>query len=278
MDRRNFLKGALLGGSLCLAGSAGPAAEREKTTIIDAHCHAGKGLNYGKNDPASDPWTTYNDPMWTLRRADEAGIDKTIIFPINNKTYEAANEEIASYVRRWPDRFIGFAKHDSATEAGKIRDMLRREVRELGLRGLKLHGVPSKEMVETAAELKIPILYHPPAVRDSLEVVKSYPEVSFILAHLGCFASRDWKEHVRAIEAAGQFPNLYLDTSSVVFFEYLERAAKELPAEKLIFGSDGPLVDSRVELYKIRLLKLPEAKEQLILSGNILRLLGSKGT
>lgn len=38
--------------------------------------------------------------------------------------------------------------------------------------------------------------------------------------------------------------------------------------------SDSPLVDSRVELYKIRLLRLPQEKEQLILGGNILRLLG----
>jgi hypothetical protein len=276
MDRRDFFKGVLLSSSLYLTEPAGAAQGQkgQQTIVIDAHCHAGKGMNYGKNDPPSDPWTTYNDPMWTLRRADEAGIDKTIIFPINNKTYEAANEEIASYVRRWPDRFIGFAKHDGKTEAGRIQDMLRREVRELGLRGLKLHGVPSREMVETAAELKIPILYHPPGVRESLEVVQSYPDVAFILAHLGSFASRDWKEHVRAIESAGRLANLYLDTSSVVFFEYLERAANELPAEKLIFGSDGPLVDSRVELYKIRLLKLPQAKERLILGGNILRLLG----
>ena len=275
MDRRDFFKGAFLSGSLCLAEPAHSAQtpEREQTAVIDAHCHAGRGMNYGKNEATSDPWTTYNDPMWTLRRAEEVGIDKTIIFPINNKTYEAANEEIASYVRRWPDRFIGFAKHDSGTEAGKIRNMLRREVRELGLKGLKLHGVPSEEMVETAAELKIPVLYHPSTVRESLEVVRSYPEVAFILAHLGSFASRDWTEHVQAIEAAKQLPNLYLDTSSVVFFGYLERAAQELPAEKLIFGSDGPLVDSRVELYKIRLLKLPQTKEQLILGGNILRLL-----
>ncbi len=275
MDRRDFLKSTLIGGSLCVAESAGSAqaSQREQIAVIDAHCHAGKGLNYGKNDSTSDPWTTYNDPMWTLRRAEEAGIDKTIIFPINNRTYEAANEEIASYVRRWPDKFIGFAKHDSGTEAGRIRDILRREVRELGLQGLKLHGVPSEEMVEAAAELKIPILYHPPTVRESLEVVQSHPDIAFILAHLGNFASRDWKEHVRAIEAAKQLPNLYLDTSSVVFFEYLEQAASELPAEKLIYGSDGPLVDSRVELYKIRLLKLPKAKEQLVLGGSILRLL-----
>jgi len=276
MHRRDFFKGILLSSPLYL-GAPVPTARTqgaEHPEVIDAHCHAGKGIDYGKNDPTSDPWTTYNDPMWTLRRAEEAGIDKTIIFPISNATYQEANEQIASYVRRWPDKFIGFAKHDSKTEAGKIRDMLRREVRELGLRGLKLHGIPTKEMVETAGELGIPILFHPPKVSDSLEVVQSYPEVSFILAHLGSFASRDWAEHVRATEAAKQLANLYLDTSSVVFFKYLERAARELPAEKLIFGSDGPLVDSRIELHKIRLLKLPQQKEQLILSGNIRRLLG----
>jgi predicted TIM-barrel fold metal-dependent hydrolase len=276
MDRRDFCSGAFLSTFLYVAGSASGTRtqESDRPTVIDAHCHAGKGMNDGKSDETSDPWTTYNDPRWTLTRAAEAGIDKTIIFPINNTTYREANEEIASYVRRWPDKFIGFAKHDSKTEAGKIRDMLRHEVLKLGLRGLKLHGIPTEEMVETAADLRIPILFHPPKVRDSLEVIESHPEVPFILAHLGCFASRDWREHVRAIEAAKRIANLYLDTSSVVFFKYLEQAAHELPAEKLIFGSDGPLVDSRVELYKIRLLRLPQEKERLILSGNILRLLG----
>jgi predicted TIM-barrel fold metal-dependent hydrolase len=105
--------------------------------------------------------------------------------------------------------------------------------------------------------------------------LESNPEVSFILAHLGCFASRNWREHVSAIEAAKRIANLYLDTSSVVFFKYPEQATHELPPEKLIFGSDGPLVDSRVELFKIQLLRLPKEKEQLILGGNILRLLGN---
>jgi len=41
----------------------------------------------------------------------------------------------------------------------------------------------------------------------------------------------------------------------------------------LIFGSDGPLVDSRVELYQIRLLWLPRDHEAKVLSGNLLRLL-----
>jgi predicted TIM-barrel fold metal-dependent hydrolase len=69
-------------------------------------------------------------------------------------------------------------------------------------------------------------------------------------------------------------PNLYLDTSGVVFFRYLEQAARELPAEKLLFGSDAPSVDARIELFKIRLLRLPRAKEEKILGGNARRLLG----
>lgn len=277
MDRRDFCNSVFLSTFLYVAGSASGTRTQDpdRPTVIDAHCHAGKGMNYGRSDQTSDPWTTYNDPRWTLTRAAEVGIDKTIIFPINNTMYREANKEIASYVRRWPDKFIGFAKHDSKTEAGKIRNMLYHEVLKLGLRGLKLHGIPTKEMVETAAELGIPILFHPPRVSDSLKVIESNPKVSFILAHLGCFASRNWREHVRAIEAAKRIANLYLDTSSVVFFKYLEKAAYELPPEKLVFGSDGPLVDSRVELYKIQLLRLPKEKEQLVLGGNILRLLGN---
>ena len=279
MNRRDFIQGSLLVGSSAAVAEAvlaGQPKRQNRPMVIDAHCHAGRGLNYGKNDPSLDPWTTYNAPEWTLSRMEEAGIDRSIIFPISNKTYEEANREIGSYVRRWPKKFIGFAKHAAETDGGKIPDMLRREVRQWRLSGLKLHGVPTREMAETARELEIPILFHPPKVGDSLEVIRSFPRVSFILAHLGSFASRDWREHVRAIEAAGQLPNLYLDTSSVVFFRYLERASRELPAEKLIFGSDGPLVDSRVELHKIRLLRLPREKEEMILGGNIRRLLGGR--
>jgi predicted TIM-barrel fold metal-dependent hydrolase len=276
MHRRDVLtRGVLAGGALAAGAALGadPRPGRGRPPVIDAHCHAGHGLNAGKGDPGSDPWTTYNDPDRVRRLAAEAGIDRSVIFPINNLTYEKANEEIAGYVRRHPGAFIGFAKHDPKAEAGRIRGLLTREVRELGLKGLKLHGVPSAEMAEAAAELGVPVLAHPPRVGDLAEVAGAYPKTSFILAHLGSFASRDWREHVRAIEAARALANLYLETSSVVFFDYLERAARDLPAEKLIFGSDGPLVDPRVELHKVRLLKLPADQEALVLGGNILRLL-----
>jgi len=264
-----------MAGSSLVAGSAivSPAAEAP-LRVVDAHCHAGTGFNYGKNDPDSAPWTTFNDPQRVVRQADEAGISQTIIFPISNTTYAKANEEIAGYVRKYAGKFIGFAKHDPATESGKIRELLIHEVRDLGLRGLKLHVVPTEEMLTTAEELRIPILVHPPRVADLVEVVRVHPKINFILAHLGNFASRDWKEHVRAIEATKALPNLYLETSAVVFFEFLEQAAREVPADKLIFGTDGPLVDQRIEMHKIRLLKLSKNHEEKVLGGNILRLLG----
>jgi predicted TIM-barrel fold metal-dependent hydrolase len=253
-----------------MAEAEAAGREQESQTsglIIDVHCHAGKG------EAMTAPWTSYADPQVTLRRAAEAGIDKTVIFPIHNPTYEKANREIAELVAKHPDRFIGFAKHDPETEAGKIRRLLTQEVREMGLKGLKLHKLPTREVLDTAAELKIPILYHPSKVSDYHQIASLYPEIPFIMAHLGSFASANYAEHLAAIDVAKRYPNVYLETSSVVFFEFLELAARELPPEKILFGSDGPLVDSRVELFKIRLLKLSKEHEAKILSGNAQRLL-----
>jgi predicted TIM-barrel fold metal-dependent hydrolase len=275
MNRRGFVRHSLLLGGVLTSAEAGAATRETKprATVIDVHGHAGKGLNFAKGDPAADPWTTFNDPKWVLQQAEEAGINQSVIFPINNNTFEKANEEIAGYVRQYPRRLIGFAKHDPKSEAGKIRTLLTREVRELGLKGLKLHAVPTPEILDVVTELDIPILMHPPTVGDCLEVVRTHPRINFILAHLGSFASRNWRDHLLAIDASKRLPNLYMDTSGVLFFRYLERAAKELPAEKLLFGSDTPLVDARVELAKIRLLKLPREKEEKVLGGNARRLL-----
>ena len=43
----------------------------------------------------------------------------TIIFPINNPTYEKADEAIAELCGRYPGKLIGFAKHDPQSEAGR---------------------------------------------------------------------------------------------------------------------------------------------------------------
>lgn len=235
--------------------------------MVDAHCHAGRG------QAMSAPWTTRADIQVTLRHMAEAGIDRTVLFPINNPEYEKPNQEIAEICGRNPEKFIGFAKHDPQAEAGRIRALLRREVQSLGLKGLKLHRLPTREVLDAVAELGIPILYHPEKVANLHMIAAEYPQIPFLVAHLGNFASREWSEHIEAINAARRYPNVYLETSSVVFFRFLEMAAREAGAAKLVFGSDGPELDSRVELHKIRLLKLPPADEARVLGGNILSIL-----
>jgi hypothetical protein len=235
--------------------------------VIDCHARAGTATTL------TAPWTTVADPAEILRRGQEAGIDKSCIFPISHDTFEEANREIAGIVNRYPGRFIGYAKHDPVKEKGRIRAMLLRECRELGLRGLKLHVAPTPEVLDTVAELGIPILWHPARVALFEEVARAYPAVDLIMAHLGSDLSADWREHQRAIEVAGRYSNVYLDTGGVVLTRYLEQAVKELGPEKIIFGSDEPEVDCRLEIFKVRVLKLPQQQEAMILGGNMLRLL-----
>lgn len=254
---------------MLFTGAAG--ALQTKSVVIDAHCHAGTGQQM------QAPWNTRADVHVTIQHMAEAGIDRTIIFPINNSDYERPNQEVAEICAKHPGKFIGFAKHDPQQEAGRIGRLLRREVEQLRLRGLKLHRLPTREVLDAVEELRIPILYHPERVVNFFNIASEYPKVNFVMAHLGNFASRDWSEHLEAISMARRFPNVFLETSSVVFFKFLEMAVREVGADKLIFGSDGPELDSRVELYKVKLLKLSPADEAKILGGNIARLL-PKGT
>ncbi len=258
----------LIAAGLAAAATAGRAEQARRIPVIDCHTHAGTGATL------TDPWTTIADPQEILRRNKEAGIDKACIFPISHDTFEEANREIAQIVKRYPGRFIGFAKHDPVNEKGRIRAMLLRECRDLGLRGLKLHVKPTPEVLDTVAELGIPVLWHPGRIAMFDDIAKAYPTVDLILAHLGSDLSSDWREHLAGIEMARRYPNVYLDTGATVLTRYLEQALKEVGPEKIIFGSDEPEVDCRLEIFKIRVLKLPKQQEEMILGGNIQRLLG----
>src|SRR6478672_8877246 len=162
-SRRNFLIGAAAGPVL--------AAQPGRTPVIDCHTHAGTGTTL------TAPWTTIADPAEILRRNREAGIDQACIFPISHDTFAEANREIAGIVKRYPGRFIGYAKHDPVREKGQIRDMLRRECRELGLRGLKLHVTPTPEVLDTVAELGIPVIWDPARVALFDSAARDYPTV-----------------------------------------------------------------------------------------------------
>jgi predicted TIM-barrel fold metal-dependent hydrolase len=260
------------------SGSLPRSGQGKKYRIIDCHAHVGICREPATTEELSAPWDTVADAEIILEHAQEAGIDKTIIFPIDNTSYKEANEDIARTCRRYPERFAGFCRHDSETEErGTIRPMMFHEIRDLGLCGLKLHTQPNAEILDAAKDLNIPVLYDSNEhVELFEEFLPFYPTINFIIPHLGSDQSDYWRGHLMAIDLAQRYPNVYLDTAAVVLTEYLERAMRELPPEKILFGSDEPEIDCRLEIFKIRVLNLPKEKEELILGGNIRRLLGGR--
>jgi predicted TIM-barrel fold metal-dependent hydrolase len=243
--------------------------------IIDCHCHAGKG------DLMTAPWNTDAPIEPYLRRAQRAGIHKTVVFAPFHTDYARANADVARIVARYPDRLIGFAFVHAVRDAGQIFEMVRRAVMEWGFRGIKVHGhdaLPNREVCETARAFRLPVLADvagQPHVVDML--APQYPDVNFIIPHLGSF-SDDWRAQQRVAEQVGRYPNVYTDTAGVRRFDYIVEAIKRGGSRKVLFGSDGPWLHPGVELHKIRMLGLSPQDAALVLGGNILRLIRNAGT
>ncbi len=243
--------------------------------IVDCYALGGPGKTWG-TEPERD--VDYN-VQELFDRSAKAGIDSHCILAARNTTYETANRHIARLCERHPAKLIGFAVHNPKTEAGRIRQMLIEEVRSMGLRGVRSDGHPTREIMDAAAELRIPVVYYPrlnagqTAGRYYHTLVSAYPNVDFILPHLGQYRSWAWWGHIEAMDLARRYPNVYLNTAGIGSFKYLEMAARELAPEKILFGSCAPELDPRVEMEAIRLLKLPKESYAKITGGNILRLL-----
>ena len=238
--------------------------------IIDFHCHAGKG------DRMTAPWNTDAPIEPYLKRARAAGIDKTIAFAPFHSDYAEANAQVARIVAQYPGRLIGFAFVQAARDAGRIFQMVERAVTRWRFRGIKLHGyeaMPTREVCEAAKAFCLPLLADVVGRAEVVDMLApQYPEVNFIIPHLGSFAD-DWRAHQQVIDQMVRYPNVYTDTSGVRRFDYIVQAIKRAGAHKVLFGSDGPWLHPGVEIHKIRLLRLPPEKEAMILGGNALRLL-----
>lgn len=238
--------------------------------IIDCHCHAGKG------DLLTGPWDT-NAPIATyLKRAQAAGITKTVIFSPFHSDYAQANANTARIVAAHPDRFLGFAFIHAQRDSGRIYSLVKQAVTEWGFCGIKAHqfdGAATRELCEVAQTFQLPILYDPAGKTAVIDLLApQYPKVNFIIPHLGSFAD-DWQAHLRVIDQMVRFPNVYTDTSGIRRFDYLAIALQRAGAHKILFGTDGPWLHPALELYKIRLLNLPAEQERLLLGGNLLRLI-----
>lgn len=240
-------------------------------TLVDCHCHAGHG------DGLSHPSESFADIGPYCRRAEAAGITHTVLFAALGTDYTAVNREVARIVAEGRGRFAGFVFLNPVGDRGQVRQIVEMAVSQWGFRGIKVHwrnGRLTQEIVETAAAFQLPVLYDPLGELATVEVAaRQYPKVPFIIPHLGTFGD-DWGQQVAMIDKLRRFPNLFVDSSGVRYFDLLVDVIKWAGPDKLLFGSDGPFLHPGVELAKIRLLNLQPDAFDMVTRRNILRLLG----
>jgi predicted TIM-barrel fold metal-dependent hydrolase len=240
--------------------------------IIDSHVHLKGG----------DRFRREFDPDATVRMLDDAGIDRACVFAMSLPSRES-NEMTRRAVVGREARLIPYA-HVLPEEGDLALVEMRRAVEEWGFRGLKLHcgevvGEAQDEHIvpflECAAELGIPVLLdclnRPGQAR---LWVTSVPEAKVIIAHLG--GNVDEQMASRFIALARAHANVHLDTSYLLCPWMIREAVRVCGPDKVVFGSDGAagLYPASLELAKVRAYDFTASELELILSGNIRRLLG----
>ena len=242
--------------------------------IIDCHCHAGKG------DGLTGPWDTAARLERYMLRAASAGIARTVLLAAFHSDYAQANREVARIVASRRDRFYGFAFVHADRDRGRVRDMVQLAVERYGFVGIKVHRYDARitrEICEAARSFSLPVLYDVMGEVSIVELLaQEYPDVSFIIPHLGSF-SDDWRAQLALLDHLARHPNIYADTSGVRRFDLLVEAVRRAGPDKILFGSDGPWLHPGVELAKVRALRMRASDELLVLGRNFLRLIAHVG-
>lgn len=240
--------------------------------IIDCHVHPqGAGL----------------DPR-LVRQAERLGVDRLVVSSLGSWAYEPSHEEceqgnrdVRRLMEEYPGLVLGLA-YVSPCYPQAVEEF-ERCVAEWGFVGLKLWVACRatdervRPVLEKARELRVPVLHHAwhkitgnlpheSYPEDVARAAADFPDVQFIMAHIG----GNW---VRGIRAVRDQPNVSVDSSgSVVEDGMIEAAVKELGARRVLFGSDAHGGDLAVNLAKVTDARIPVRARRLVLGGNFARL------
>ena len=208
------------------------------------------------------------------------------------------NEEIAELAHKESDVAIPFASINPHRGADGVAQA-RRLIKDHGVRGFKFHPsvqefAPNDRMAyplyEVIAEAKLPALFHTgqtgvgantragsgirlkysnPMLLDDVAV--DFPDMPIILAH----PSFPWQEE--ALSVATHKPQVYIDLSGwspKYFPPILVQYANTLLKEKILFGSDYPVMSPERWMADFEKLAIKPEVRPLILKQNAAKLLG----
>jgi len=210
------------------------------------------------------------------------------------------NEEIAELAHKESDVAIPFASINPHRGAEGVA-MAKRLIRDYKVRGFKFHPsvqefYPNDRMAyplyEVIAEARLPALFHTgqtgvgantkagggirlkyshPMLLDDVAV--DFPDMPIIMAH----PSFPWQEE--ALSVATHKPQVYIDLSGwspKYFPPILVQYANTLLKEKMLFGSDYPVLAPERWLEEFDKLPIKPEVRPLILKHNAARLLNIK--
>ena len=282
-SRRTFLKDLGVGLSLSLTplkpGSSS-ARPPEKTRVWDIHCH----LSHMPGETPEERTAAL------LKYADRMGIERLVLsmgFPLHqNPTPEQVrfeNDQALGALRSWPSRTLGLVYLNPNDPDFSVQEF-DRCVRDGPMVGIKLwvarhcNARDLDPIVQRAVSMNVPILQHTwlkvggngpgeSTPFDLVELAGRHPQATIICGHSG----GDWERGIRvvrstknvSIELAGSDP-----TNG-----FVEMAVRELGAERVIFGSDAGGRSFASQLAKVTAAQISENAKDLILGGNLRRLL-----
>jgi predicted TIM-barrel fold metal-dependent hydrolase len=227
-----------------------------------------------------------------------------VVFAVDNELATGrrriANEEVAELAAKEADVAIPFASIDPARGKAGVREA-QRLIRDYGIRGFKFH--PSVQgfypndrvaypLYEVIAEARLPAIFHTgqtgvgagqragggvrlkyshPMLLDDVAV--DFPDMPIVLAH----PSFPWQDE--ALSVATHKPQVYIDLSGwspKYFPPLLVQYANTLLKDKVLFGSDYPVLTPERWIEEFDKLPIKPEVRPLIMKENAARLLGIK--
>jgi uncharacterized protein len=216
-----------------------------------------------------------------LRSANDGEVGYLLVHAVATKPrqVENVNSWIAGHLK---NNVFGFGTIHPGYE--KIGEELAR-IRSLGLLGLKLHpdfqgyyvDDPSMDIVYATIAGKMPVLVHSGDEESEFsspkrlsKVLDRFPDLCVIAAHLGGYSQ--WAEAEKYIIGR----DCYIDTSSALWAIPPEKAValiRKHGVDRVLFGTDYPLVRHREELARFTALGLSDGETDKILFENAKSLL-----
>src|ERR1044071_3312967 len=222
-----------------------------------------------------------------------------VVFTVDSlkRPRKISNEEIAELAHKNADVAIPFASIDPHRGADGVR-LARTLIKDHGVRGFKFH--PSEQdffpndrlaypLYEVIAEAKMPALFHTghtgagagmgggngirlksPNPWPLDDVAPDFPNMPIVLAH----PSFPWQEE--ALSVATHKPQVYIDLSGwspKYFPPILVQYANTLLKDKILFGSDYPVMSPERWMADFEKLAIKPEVRPLILKANAAKLL-----